>query len=116
MGSTIADFDNLCNADIVSENSSPNTKKNEKQIQLLSSADQLPKSMRHQNGNSGKKKKKRKNKKSSKKNSGNKTPAFSFEYNRGTVSSKNKKARLGSKKKKKKEKLGKKKKKKKKKK
>merc|ERR1712129_289937 len=114
MGSTIVDFENLCNADVISENSSPDTKKNEKQIQLLSSADQLPKSMRHQNGNSGKKKK-RKSKKSSKKNGGNKTPAFSFEYNRGTVSSKNKKARLGSKKKKKKEKLGKKKKKKKKK-
>merc|ERR1712228_449491 len=52
---------------------------------------------------SSSRKKRRKSKKSSKKN-GCKTPAFSFEYNRATVSSKNKKAKVGPKKKKKKKK------------
>merc|ERR1712048_1035424 len=88
--STITD---LCNADIdftgdhaldCSEYSSPDRRKSVAHIQLLSSADRIPKS-------SSGKRKRRKNKKSK-----GKTTAFSFEYNRATVSSKNKKAKTGS--------------------
>merc|ERR1712048_1352732 len=89
--STITD---LCNADIdftgdhaldnCSEYSSPDRRKSAAHIQLLSSADRIPKS-------SSGKRKRRKNKKSK-----GKTTAFSFEYNRATVSSKNKKAKTGS--------------------
>jgi len=79
---------------------------NSTQIQLLSSADMIPKT-HHQNeeyvaiksSNSSRKKRRKTWNKKSAKNTSRKTPAFSFEYNRQTVSSHNKKLKTKKKRK-----------------